>query len=273
MKKLYSRFLESSLKTRVIVFTLFLVTFVALGTLMIRGQNPVRGTTIPESLHAVKDPNKVVNNSNLSIGNEKSEVEKDPIISKEPVVVSESAPIVENNQAKGQAPSSTTKPNTSPAPAPKPAPVPGQNPKPSPAPVPAPTPAPAPAPTPAPAPAPAPKPEDPGHHDRSAAQQMENLIHTEREKAGVERLGEGSVAMKEMANIRSKEIVDNFSHDGSNTLYAEALVKGRHSVTNAFNSWMRSPAHKDIILSAGAGTLSVSVFVKDGIGYYVLLIF
>lgn len=122
--------------------------------------------------------------------------------------------------------------------------------------------------------------EDETWHAKSnqeAAAEVVRLTNEERKKHGLPAFKEGSAESQRIADIRSKEVVDNFSHDsisGTGYGYGENLARttGPHSPNNVVKGWMNSPRHRELMLSQSVNSIAVSRHI-DGNGwtYYVLI--
>lgn len=110
-------------------------------------------------------------------------------------------------------------------------------------------------------------------------QEVIRLTNKEREKAGLEPLVEDSTAM-EFAQIRAKELSNNFSHkrpDGtvgeySHYQFMENIAKGGRTPEDAVNSWLNSSGHYETMMSdySDCGNcVGVGVYEKNGTMYWV----
>lgn len=88
------------------------------------------------------------------------------------------------------------------------------------------------------------------------------LVYELLDMVNVARAEEGSPALKwttfdqaeEYTLLRAHELTSNFSHDrpnGSYNILGEVCTKGPTSSVVAYNNWMNSPAHKEILMDPG----------------------
>lgn len=106
------------------------------------------------------------------------------------------------------------------------------------------------------------------------AKKVVNLVNEERKKAGVNTV-DIDIKLTNAANVRSKEIVSNFSHtrpDGTSFYTAikeqgfsyrgcgENIAWGQKSPDEVMNAWMNSDGHRSNILN--------SKYTKIGVGVY-----
>lgn len=122
------------------------------------------------------------------------------------------------------------------------------------------------------------EPETPSDSDVSGvhayAKQVVSLVNEERTKAGVGKL-DFDVKLTSAANVRSKEIVNTFSHtrpDGTQFYTAikeqgfsykgcgENIAWGQKTPDEVMNAWMNSSGHRSNILN--------SKYTKIGVGVY-----
>lgn len=82
------------------------------------------------------------------------------------------------------------------------------------------------------------------------------------------------------ARIRAKEIKDNFSHTRPNgqawytvsdAVMAENIAYGQRSSESVINSFMNSAVHRDNILNPKWTSMGVSLYIVDGVYYWVQL--
>lgn len=115
---------------------------------------------------------------------------------------------------------------------------------------------------------------------RDLSIQMFDSINNERSNAGLSKLA-WSEAHYNAAVIRSKEIVQSFSHTRPNgtkwntvnasILHGENIAKGHRSVEKAMIGFMNSPGHKANILLSDFTKGGVAVIEDNKILYYVQL--
>lgn len=88
------------------------------------------------------------------------------------------------------------------------------------------------------------------------------LVYELLDMVNTARAEEGSPALKwttfdqaeEYTLLRAHELASNFSHDrpnGSYNILGEVCTKGPTSSVTAYNNWMNSPAHKEILMDPG----------------------
>ena len=88
------------------------------------------------------------------------------------------------------------------------------------------------------------------------------LVYELLDMVNAARAEEGSPALKwttfdqaeEYTLLRAHELASNFSHDrpnGSYNILGEVCTKGTTSSVVAYNNWMNSPAHKEILMDPG----------------------
>ena len=94
-------------------------------------------------------------------------------------------------------------------------------------------------------------PEGKDHVPEGFVEQVIYLTNEERKNHGLSPLTLDETAM-EYAEIRSREIEDNFSHTDmsyGNFLFVENIAKGHKSPQEVVDGWMASPGHRDAILA------------------------
>lgn len=110
------------------------------------------------------------------------------------------------------------------------------------------------------------------HYNYDYAQQVFNLINQERQKAGLSALPWDS-SLEEIANIRSVEIVDDFSHRGFDKFntdlhHGEIIADGYTTPQSVVNGWMNSKGHRDWIMGDNRTSMAASCYVTDDGSYY-----
>lgn len=112
---------------------------------------------------------------------------------------------------------------------------------------------------------------------RSEAFEAYNMVNEIREDNGVNTLV-WNQNLEEVANVRSKEISESFSHtrpDGkpwysvnSNIQGGENLAYGYSNAEDAIEAWMNSPTHRDNILYEDFTKIAISIYEEDGVYYW-----
>lgn len=112
---------------------------------------------------------------------------------------------------------------------------------------------------------------------RSEAFEAYNMVNEIREDNGVNTLV-WNQNLEEVANVRSKEISESFSHtrpDGkpwysvnSNIQGGENLAYGYNDAEKVVDAWMDSPTHKDNILYEDFTKMAISIYEDNGTYYW-----
>ncbi len=113
------------------------------------------------------------------------------------------------------------------------------------------------------------------------------MINNARQENGVAKLTQTADANK-AATARAKEIVTKFSHtrpNGDQGFYildkygvawmtaGENIAKGQTSEESVFDAWMNSPLHKENMLDGDFSKFGLGHYEKDGVDYWVLLLY
>ncbi len=126
---------------------------------------------------------------------------------------------------------------------------------------------------------------DPVKSESAYADEVIRLVNQEREKAGVGALNLNK-AIEAAANIRARELVEQFSHTRPNgnscftaieeqgmiyRMAGENIAAGYASPQAVMNGWMNSPGHRSNILNGSFNAIGVGHYQKDGYNYWVQL--
>lgn len=113
--------------------------------------------------------------------------------------------------------------------------------------------------------------------DNTTAMEIITLINMEREQVSLNSIPPGNSKLFSVANIRAKEIIEDFSHtskSGNQGLYYEALYRHSSSVDarRIVSLWMQSPSHRDVLLNTDSIAQSVAINRDDKGRYTVVLL-
>ena len=151
---------------------------------------------------------------------------------------------------------------------PKPTPTPKPEPNPEPKPEPKPDPKPEPKPEPTPPPVEIPDYSDPEGWDEKASLALTKRINEVRVQKGYLEHITGNANLIANAKKRAKDIVSDYSHNGS--IYGEVLWKdwGSPNVEKAVQTWIDSPGQNKVIFRESVSMIHFSVYESGGLTYY-----
>ena len=118
------------------------------------------------------------------------------------------------------------------------------------------------------------------------ANEVVRLVNIERAANGAAPLNGSNSSLTQAANLRSKELVANFSHTRPNGApaksvtsefniswgaFGENIAYGQTSAQSVVQGWMNSPGHRRNILSPDFTSIGVGVYESNGILYWTQL--
>ena len=113
--------------------------------------------------------------------------------------------------------------------------------------------------------------------NESFTDEITRFVNVQHEQYGLSAVVKSTGIIQEVSNIRAHEIISSFSHTSvSNNVgnYFEALYRcsNESSQERIVEAWMKSPAHREVLLNTDSKAQSVGLFIDDSGSIFVVLL-